>query len=124
MDTQKEITDKAGIAANATYVDPQKFYMASLLGDTVAEDYNDDDNPGGLWSQHTPARSATPSSTRQEVKSSSSSGSSSSGSAKKGKSWVTSYTAKILTQNETKNPAIRAYRHGKLLDRHSSTNPK
>jgi hypothetical protein len=124
MDTQKEITNKAGVAANATYIDPQKFYVASLLGETAAEDYNDDDNPGGLWRQHTPARLAAASMTRQEVKSSSSSSSSGSGIAKKGKSWVTSYTAKILSENETKNPAIRAYRHGKLLDRHSSTNPK
>ena len=125
MDTQKEITDKAGITASATYVDPQKFYMTSLLGDTAAEDYNDDDNPGGLWRQHTPARSAAVSMAEQanrslqEVKSSSSGGS-----TKKGKSWVTSYTAKVLTENETKNPAIRAYRHGKLLDRHSSTDQK
>ena len=125
MDTQNKVTEKAGITANATYVDPQKFYMASLLGDTAAEDYNDDDNPGGLWRQHTPARSAASSMAGQanrslhDVKISNSSGS-----TKKGNSWVTSYIAKVLTENETKNPAIRAYRHGKLLDRHSSTDQK
>lgn len=118
MDTQKEITDKA-VAANATYVDPQKFYMASLLGDTTAEDYNDDDNPGGLWRQHNQSRIDVAPMTLHDVKISNSSGS-----TKKGKSWVTSYTAKVLAENEKNNPAILAYRHGKLLDRHGSTNQK
>lgn len=120
VDTQKQL-QIVSLAAGEGYAKLSNQHDSSLcsfLGECGAagsDDYNDDDNPGGLWTpkvMHLPetqgtcmqvsysARSASLPQTSRETRN---------------KSWVTSYTAKIISENESKHPALGLYRHGKLL---------
>ena len=117
LETQNELKGK--IVGDSNPNDQQKFTMASLLGQWAtagSDEFNDDDNPGGLWLQNQARCSATKNrneARRQEM--------SDIIVARTNRSWVTSYTAKILSENESRNPAICPYRHGKLLDGHVLT---
>ncbi|KAL3787462.1 hypothetical protein ACHAW5_009000 [Stephanodiscus triporus] len=120
LDTQNEM--KGDRVGDSEHDDRQNFSMASLLGEWVAagyEDYKDEDTPGGLWMQNKPRSSGTK--TLEEIRIQEVNKVKDKDKTRTHKSWVTSYTAKILSENESKNPALCPYRHGKLLDRRSST---
>jgi len=120
LDTQNDL--KGDRVGDSEHDDRQNFSMASLLGEWVAagyEDYNDEDTPGGLWMQNKPRSSGTK--TLEEIRIQEVNKVKDKDKTRTHKSWVTSYTAKILSENESKNPALCPYRHGKLLDRRSST---
>lgn len=120
LDKQNEM--KGDRVGDSEHGDRQNFSMASLLGEWVAagyEDINDEDTPGGLWMQNKPRSSGTK--TLEEIRIQELNKVKDKDKTRTHKSWVTSYTAKVLSENESKNPALCPYRHGKLLDRHSST---
>ncbi|KAL7539952.1 hypothetical protein ACHAXR_009742 [Thalassiosira sp. AJA248-18] len=106
--------------------------LASFLGEcgaAASDDFDDDDNPGGIWMSK--ARCSTEieeksnhrlPTARQETFGSSAKNHTSPASSKtrRNKSWVIPYTAKIISENESKHPALKAYRQAQLLDRHNS----
>ena len=126
LDTQQQLRDLNGESESAkeAKADRDNFNLASFLGEcgsASAEDFDDTDNPGGLWKSTTagtptqeaciqpPSRTIVPSHNLA-------------GSSRNSSSWVSKYTERVISQNETTNPALGMYRSGKLLDRqHSKT---
>ena len=124
LNTCCSTSDQVGDGENT-----ENYNLASFLGACGAagsDDFEDNDNPGGLWihpsrksSVHNPTSQASllgtavghfPANTRRSTRS---------------RSWVVPYTAKIIAKNETSHPALKAYRHAKLLKSHQTcSNPK
>ncbi len=124
LDTQNELKRK--IVGDSNPNDQKKFSMASLLGEWAAagsDDFNDDDNPGGLWMQKArcSAKKNQNETRRQEMSNIIVAQDKDKDKTRTNRSWVTAYTAKILSESESKTPAICPYRHGKLLDGHVLT---
>ena len=120
LDAQKELARESGAAKPNT--DKHHFNLASFLGECgaagSAEDFNDDDNPGGLWKSTAIASNKQQENCTQERSTTSTDPLPHSGGRKtKGRSWVHGYTAKVISDNELKQPALGLYRNGQLLDR-------
>ena len=125
LDTQQQlrVNGESDVDEEAK-TDRDNFNLVSFLGEcgsASAEDFDDTDNPGGLWKSTTadtptqeaciqpPSRTTVPSHNLA-------------GSSRSSSSWVSKYTERVISQNETTNPALGMYRSGKLLDRqHSKT---
>lgn len=123
MDTQKQlqITSTKGASDAASN---QNFSLGSFLGECGAagsDDFDDDDNPGGLW---TPKARCVETNGFVEAEVGITYGLPQTTMRRKtarNRSWVCKYTAKIISENESKHPALFLRRHGQLLgDRHDS----
>lgn len=125
LDTQNQMKD----ASPSKGARGQHFSLTSFLGECGAagsDNYDDDDNPGGLWMPRVSCTAETPADCRQEQNSNPSSRSitcnhlPTTARKTRNRSWVLPYTAKIISQNELKHPALKSYRQGHLLDCHNS----
>ena len=120
LDTQQQLRDLNGesVITNEAKADRDNFNLASFLGEcgsASAEDFDDHDNPGGLWKSttaDTPTQEACIQPPSRTIAPSHNLAGSS--------SWVLKYTERVISQNETTNPALGMYRSEKLLDRQHS----
>ena len=121
LDTQKRLNDASSSSKGAKPNTPN-FSLASFLGECGAAGLDDyDDVDGGLWmpeARHSAVESRA--NCRQDTNRSSTSRLPNATRTTRKRSWVIPYTAKVVAENESKHPAIRSYRNGKLLDHHSS----
>jgi len=95
-----------------------QFCLASFLGECGAagsDTYDDDDNPGGIWTPKAPCPAENQAKCRQETIRSPTFHLPHTTRKTRNKSWVIPYTAKIISENESNHPALGAYRHGQLL---------
>jgi len=122
LDTQQQLRNLNGESeSDEDAKDRDNFNLVSFLGEcgsASAEDFDDQDNPGGLWKStaaDTPTQEACIQPPNNRTVSSNLAGSSRSSS-----SWVSKYTERVISQNESTNPALGMYRSGKLLDRQHS----
>lgn len=94
------------------------FSLASFLGECGAagsDSYDDDDNPGGIWTRKAPCSVENQAKCRQETIRIPAIHLPHTTRKTRNKSWVIPYTAKIISENESNHPALGAYRHGQLL---------
>jgi len=124
LDTQQQLRDLNGESDGDedTKADRDNFNLASFLGEcgsASAEDFDDTDNPGGLW-KSTTADTPTQEACVQPPSRTILSSHNLAGSSRSSSSWVSKYTERVISQNETTNPALGMYRSGKLLDRQHS----
>jgi len=126
LDTQQQLKELNGesVITKEAKADRDNFNLASFLGEcgnASAEDFDDTDNPGGLW-KSTTADTPTQEACVQPPSRTIVSSHNLAGSSRSSSSWVSKYTERVISENETTNPALGMYRSGKLLDRqHSKT---
>jgi len=126
LDTQQQLKELNGESESDedAKTDRDNFNLVSFLGEcgsASAEDFDDHDNPGGLWKSTTADTPITQEAciqapSRTVVPSHNSVG----GGSRSSSSWVSKYTERVISQNESTNPALGMYRSGKLLDRQHS----
>ena len=119
LDIQKQLKDTSpSEGANEPH-----FSLASFLGECGAagsDSYDDDDNPGGVWMPKARCSTETRAKCRQETNRSTVNHLPHTTRKTRNRSWVIPYTAKIISANESKHPALGPYRHGQLLTSNSS----
>lgn len=113
LDTQKELQRESNAKSSSS--NNEHFNIASFLGECgkcgAAESYeDDDDNPGGLWQQSTSAAD------NEDIDNMLPQTIGSTLTRTKAKGWVHKYTSRVISEQETKNPALGMYRSGQLLD--------
>lgn len=116
LDAQKQLKDSP---PSEEAKDKLHFNLAYFLGECGAagsDSYDDDDNPGGIWGEPRGSSSVIQPECRQENNRSTVNTIHATSSGTRHRSWVLPYTAKILAENESSYPALKAYRHGLLLD--------
>lgn len=105
-------TKMKGISSSAVVASrSENGNLVSFLNEygTGGDDFDDDDHPGGLW-KHSSKSGNKQQPSRPAPKRNGS----------KRKSWVVSYTEKILSENDTQNPAYAMYRDKKHISLNES----
>ena len=107
-------TKMKGISSSAVVASrSENGNLVSFLNEygTGGDDFDDDDHPGGLWKHSSKSgNKQQPSRPAPKRKSNGS----------KRKSWVVSYAEKILSENDTQNPAYAIYRDKKHISLNES----